>query len=122
MDAAFISLQAEAIVVYKSILQAAHLGMTRIILKMDAAVLASALKSRCIDRSAIGGLVHQIRDIMYDDFSSCTVSVCNQSCTKVADCLAFHGAHVLSSGSKVFMNQVPEYVKDLVLGDLPNIV
>ena len=43
-------------------------------------------------------------------------------CNKVADCLAFHGAHVLSSGSEVFMNQVPDYVKDIVLGDLPNIV
>jgi len=39
------SLQAEAIAVYKSILQAARLGMTRIILEMDATVLASALKS-----------------------------------------------------------------------------
>ena len=115
MDAAFISLQAEAIVVYKSILQAAHLGMTRIILKMDAAVLASALKSCCVDRSAIGGLVYQIRDIMCDDFSCCTVSVCNRSCNKVADCLVFYGAYV-------FMNQVPDYVKDIVLGDLPNIV
>jgi len=96
--------------------------MTRIILEMDATVLATALKSCCVDRSAIGGLVYQIRDIMCDDFSCCTVSVCNRSCNKVADCLAFHGAYVLSSGSEVFMNQVPDYVKDLVLGDLPNIV
>ena len=115
------SLQAEAIAVYKSILQAARLGMTQIILEMDATILASALKSCCVDRSAIGGLVYQIRDIMCDDFSCCTVSVCNRSCNKVADCLAFHGAYVLSSSSEVFMNQVPDYV-DLVLGDLPNIV
>ena len=66
--------------------------------------------------------MYQIRDIMCDDFSCCTVSVCNRSCNKVADCLAFHGGYVLSSGSEVFMNQVPDYVKDLVLGDLPNIV
>ena len=99
------SLQAEAIAVYKSILQAARLGMTRIILEMDATVLASALKSCCVDQSAIGGLVYQIRDIMCDDFSCCTVSVCNRSCNKVADCLAFYGAYVLFSGSEVFMNQ-----------------
>ena len=116
------SLQAEAIAVYKSILQAARLGMTRIILEMDATVLASALKSCCVDRSAIGGLVYQIRDIMCDDFSCCTVSVCNRSCNKVADCLAFHGAYVLSSGFEVFLSQAPDYVKDLVLGHLPNIV
>ena len=66
--------------------------------------------------------MYQIRDIMCDDFSCCTVSVCNRSCNKVADCLAFYGAYVLFSGSEVFMNQVPDYVKDIVLGDLPNIV
>ena len=96
--------------------------MTRIILEMDATVLVSAIKSSCIDRSAIGGLVHQMRDIMHVEFSFCTVSVCNPSCNKVADCLVFHRAYVLSSGSEVFMNQVPNYVKDFVLGDLPNIV
>ena len=64
--------------------------------------------------------MYQIRDIMCDDFSCCTVCVCNRSCNKVADCLAFHGAYVLSSSSEVFMNQVPNY--DFVLGDLPNIV
>jgi len=116
------SLQAEAIAAYKSILQAARLGMTRIILEMDATVLASAIESSCIDRSAIGGLVHQMRDIMHVEFSFCTVSVCNPSCNKVADCLAFHGAYVLSSGFEVFLSQAPDYVKDLVLGHLPNIV
>ena len=48
--------------------------------------------------------------------------MCNQSCNNVADCLAFHGAFVLSSGSEVFMSQAPDYVKDLVLGDFPNSV
>ena len=96
--------------------------MTRIILEMDATVLASALESRCTDRSAIVGLVHRIRDIMNVEFSFSTVSVCNRSCNKMAACLAFHGAFVLFSGSEMFMRQAPDYVKDLVLGDLPNSV
>ena len=54
--------------------------------------------------------------------SPAVLSLCNRSCNKVADCLAFYGAYVLFSGSEVFMNQVPDYVKDIVLGDLPNIV
>ena len=66
--------------------------------------------------------MYQIRDIMCDDFSCCTVSVCNRSCNKVAACLAFHGVFVLFSGSEMFMRQAPDYVKDLVLGDLPNSV
>jgi hypothetical protein len=45
--------------------------------------------------------------------------VCKRSCNQVADCLAAHGAYVLTSGSDVFMSQVPGYVRNLVLGDLP---
>ena len=59
---------------------------------------------------------------MHVEFSFCTVSMCNRSCNNVADCLAFHGAFVLSSGSEVFMSQAPDYVMDLVLGDFPNSV
>jgi hypothetical protein len=49
--------------------QAARLGMTRIILEMDATVLVSAL--------TIGYLVHRIRDVIPLEFSFCIVSVCN---------------------------------------------
>ena len=86
---------------------------------MDATTLASALKSSSSDRSAIGCLVHQMRDIMHLEFSSCTVYVCNQSCNKVADCLVVHGAYVLTSRYEVFMSQVPDYVMDLILVNLP---
>ncbi|CAL4921257.1 unnamed protein product [Urochloa decumbens] len=113
------ALQAEAIAAYEGVLQAARLGMSRIILEMDATVLASALKSRSIDRSAIGCLVHRLRDLMHSEFTFCTVSVCNRSCNQVADSLAAHGAYVMTSGSDVFMSQVPDYVMKLVLGDLP---
>ena len=54
--------------------------------------------------------------------SPAVLSLCNRSCNKVADCLAFYGAFVLFSDSEVFINEVPDYVKDFVLGDLPNIV
>ena len=42
-----------------------------------------------------------------------------QSCNKVADSLVAHGASVVRSGSMVFMDQVLEFVTNLVSGDLP---
>ena len=72
-----------------------------------------------IDRSAIGCIIRQMRDFMQFEFSSCTVSVCNRNCNKVADSLATYGASVLDSGSSVLMSQVPEFVSVLVSGDLP---
>jgi len=113
------ALHAEAIAAYKSIFHAAQLGMSRIILEMDATVLATTLRSTDVDRSCIGALVVQIRDIMQSEFSSCTISVYNRNCNKVADSLATHGAYVLEGGSCVYMSDVPWYVMDIVSGDLP---
>ena len=46
---ASLALHAEAIVAYKSILHVAQLGMSQIILKMDATILVMALKSTDVD-------------------------------------------------------------------------
>lgn len=100
------ALHAEAIATYKSIVHAAQLGMSRIILEMDASVLATSLKSTDVDRSSIGALVVQIREMMQSEFSSCVVSVCNRNCNKVADSLVTHGAYIIEAGSCVYMSDV----------------
>ena len=79
---AALALQTEVVGALK---QAAQLGMTHIILETDASVVASALCSMEIDRSANGCLVRQIQDLMRMEFSCCLVSLCNRSCNKVAD-------------------------------------
>jgi ribonuclease HI len=112
------ALHAEAIAVYTGILYASQLGMTRVIVETDSTVLASSLKATEVDRSTIGAMVQQIRDCMQNDFTSCDVSICN-TCNKVADCLAAFGGSVLASGSDCLSSQVPEFVNDLVSGDLP---
>jgi ribonuclease HI len=75
------ALQTEALAAYKSLQHASQLGMMNIILETDAAVLALALKSEEIDRSPIGSLTKQIRDLMQSEFNSCVVSVCNRTVT-----------------------------------------
>jgi hypothetical protein len=53
----------EAIPVNRGILYASQMDMTRIILEMDNTVLANALKGNEVDRSAMGCLVHQAREL-----------------------------------------------------------
>ena len=79
------AIQTEVVAALKALQRAAQFGMTHIILETDASVLASALRSIEIDRSASGCLVRQIQDLMQMEFSCCSVSLCNRSCNKVAD-------------------------------------
>jgi hypothetical protein len=111
--------QAEAITAFKSLERVAHLGMTRIILETDAQVLGDVLRTTTIDQSSNGGLFRRIRDMMYNEFVSCLVSVVPRSCNSVADCLAGHGANDLSAGSQVFPSHAPDSVLALVSRDLP---
>ncbi|KAJ1287005.1 hypothetical protein BS78_03G396700 [Paspalum vaginatum] len=83
----------------------------------DASLLASALRSKGINRSSIGCLACQIQEIMSLEFSSCIVSQCNRACNKVAESLASFGAK-LSSGSDMYSSDVPTFVRELVSGDL----
>jgi ribonuclease HI len=91
------ALQTEAIAALKAIQQAVQLGMTHIILEMDALVLASTLTSTRFDRSVMGCLVRKIQDLM-----QCNVVKCNRLCNKVADCLATYAACLLASAPMCF--------------------
>ena len=113
------ALQAEALAILRSIERVADLGMTRIILETDAATLGQALRSEVYDRSPNGALFRQIRDVMCSHFIQCIVSVCPRACNSVADKLAAHGASVVSPGSCIFMCHIPDFVLDLVSGDMP---
>jgi hypothetical protein len=41
---------------------------------------------------------------------------------KVADCLTKYGTSMISSGSVMFLSQIPAFVENLVSGDLPEMV
>jgi hypothetical protein len=69
------ALQTEVVAALKAFQRAAQLGMTHIILETDASVVASALCSMEIDRSANGCLVRQIQDLTRMEFSCCSVSL-----------------------------------------------
>jgi hypothetical protein len=94
------AVQTEAITTYKGLQLAAQLGMTNIILEMDANLLATGLNSEQIDRSQISCIIiRQIKDTIRSEFSSYLVYVCFRKCNKVADCLDTYGVYVYGSGT-----------------------
>ncbi|OQU93325.1 hypothetical protein SORBI_3001G521001 [Sorghum bicolor] len=114
-------LQAEALAALYALQHAAQLGMTNVILETDASMLGYALKSTDLDRSPLGALFIQIRELMFFQFNSCKISVCSRICNKVADCMAVYGACVITSGSHMFMSQAPPFVSELVSRDKPGV-
>ena len=108
-------MQAETLAVTHSLQQAAELGMTRIVLETDAAIVGRALMSTELDRSPNGCLFRQIHELMMSQFVFCYVSVCARSCNKVADSLASYGC-TLEKGSCMYMNYAPDFVLALVSG------
>lgn len=111
-------LHAEAMAALKGIERAAALGMQRIILETDAAVLGNALNSDDMDSSMYGCLFRHIKAFLASQFDQFQVLVCPRECNRVADSLASHGASVMASSS-LFMSEAPEFVYSLVSGDLP---
>ena len=114
-------LQAEALAALYALQHAAQLGMTNVILETDASMLGCALKSTDLDRSPLGALFIQIRELMFFQFNSCKISVCSRICNKVADCMAAYGTCVITSGSHMFMSQAPPFVSELVSRDKPGV-
>jgi len=111
------ALQAETLGVLRSLERAAALGMTRIILETDAAVVGKAITSTTLDRSTNGCLFRQIREFMVSQFVCCTVSICSRLCNRVADALASFGC-TLEDGSSKYMSHIPDFVSALVSSDL----
>jgi hypothetical protein len=93
--------------------------MTRIIVETDATNLEKALRPDSTDRSPKGCLFRRIREFKSGSFVQCEVQSCPRSCNKVVDSLAPYGACVVRYGSDVFMDQVREFVTNLVSGDMP---
>jgi ribonuclease HI len=112
------SFEAEALAALHSLQRVAQLGMLRIILETDVTELVQGLTSVDLDQSVDGRLLMQIRDFIGLSFNYCDIRHCLRNCNKVADCLAMYGASVVSSGSTVFVNQVPTFVSNLVSSDL----
>ena len=92
----------ETIACLKGLELAASLGMQRIIVETDAAVVAKAMEDPGFDRSPLGAIFREIRARMVS--SVCSISHCPRACNSVA--------HTVVAS-------VPDFVAVLVSSDLP---
>jgi ribonuclease HI len=113
------ALHAEAIACLKGMELATYLGMNKVIVETDEQNLATALKSNDFDRAELGVIFREIKTRMAFDFISCNISKCHRSCNLVADCIASYGVSVGVDDSSLWLDHAPEFVKTLMLGDLP---
>lgn len=52
------------------------------------------------------------------EFSQVKISVCPRSCNRVADGIAAFGPSLVEEGSKLWLNQFPDFVMNSVTDDL----
>jgi ribonuclease HI len=112
-------LQVEAMAPLFSLERAAYVGMSKTILKTDATELEKGITTKELNRSVDESLFGQIRGYMTSSFDVCRVRHCPRSYNKVADCLTKYGASIVSSGSVMFLRQVPAFIENLLSDDLP---
>lgn len=112
-------LHAETLSALQSVERAIQLGMNRVSLEMDAAILGDALRSTDWDRSPYGCLFRQIRDLMFYEFSTCVISVCNRTCNQLAHCLASYGPCMEGVEACMYTDHAPDCVSHLVSGEKP---
>lgn len=98
---------------------AVFLGMQNVMIETDAAILKTALTSQEYDLSALGVVFKEIRSRMFSEFACCIVSKCQRTCNLVADCLAAHGANSGDVDSSLWLDHAPDFICNLVSGDVP---
>jgi ribonuclease HI len=107
---------AETIAFMKGI-EHAELGMSRVILEIDAISIAKALSEPGIDRSGIGPVLCDIKTVMYNEFAECIISHVSRECNVIADTLAAMGLNC-RNGPLLWQDRLPDSVALLVSSDL----
>ena len=98
-----------------------EIGIQKIVLATDAAVVIQALSRGCVDRSTASGLIWELKDMIHCNFASNVVVHNPRSCNLVAHSLAAAGAG-LSSGIVSVRDSIPNCTQVLVANDLTSVI
>ena len=88
---------------------AASLGISRLILETDATQVKAAAEGEEYLLSPFGGLVAELQNILFLEFTNRRVLVCPRSCNKAADAIAAFGCN-LSGGVQTTWDVVPYFL------------
>ena len=87
-------------------------------METDAALVAKMLSDSTYDRSVLGPLIGEIRSLMYNNFSECSVFHVSRVYNVVADTLAAMGLNCNDDGPPLWQDQMPDFVSLMVSSDL----
>jgi ribonuclease HI len=100
---------------------AMSIGANNIILETDAQEVVWALQGDDFRLSVVGGLVHELKDLVIGNFSSFIIKHAPRDCNRVAHELALIGSRSNNLVPSVLAG-VPSCITVLVSGDLADMV
>lgn len=114
------ALHAEALAMLHAVNTTNQLGCDREMFETDSVSLKQAVTSEAYDLSTLGDVFREIKFRLRASMSDLCIRHCPRSCNQAAHMLAAHGM-VLSMGScEIWLGQFPNFVLDVVAGDLPS--
>ena len=92
---------AELVACLQALQRAADMGIQRIIVETDAAMIVQAVRSADYDRCSAGVLLWELKDLLRGNFLMYRVIGTSRSCNKAADGLAALGASLSQGASPI---------------------
>ena len=96
--------------------------MKNVIIETDSIQLKNATTTEDFDLSALGAIFRDIKAQLYVGFNDVCVVSCPRSCNVVVHKLATYGAKLGASLCEVWLGQVPDFVNNVVAGDVSSSV
>uniref|UniRef100_M8BSG8 Uncharacterized protein n=1 Tax=Aegilops tauschii TaxID=37682 RepID=M8BSG8_AEGTA len=115
------ALHAEALALLYAIKMAAHMGCDKVLFETDSTQLWRAVNSNEYDLANLGAIIRSITFQLSVEFSSARVVSCPRACNRVAHVLAAYGVNLGAEMCETWLGQLPDFVLNYVMGDLPNI-
>lgn len=100
---------------------AVALGISSIILETDAQHVVWAIQGDDYRLAVVGGLIHELKDMVSENFASCLVKHVPRDCNRVAHELASVGSR-RSASAPLVLPGVPDCIMVVVSGDLADMV
>lgn len=108
--------QAELMACIQSAKAVHTLGIQKIVLETDALMVKQALQSSDFRLSAMGGLVHELKEHLVDEFTEARVVYTPHDCNKIAHELAKSGS--LAQDELLFgPGNLPDCIRVMVASD-----
>jgi ribonuclease HI len=111
------ALQTEAIACLTGLQWAQSWGITRLQVETDSQLLLQAIKGESQNLAVNGHLFREIKYLANMYFNYFDVCYCPRTCNNVADVLASFGVNLGSDSPVIWLEEMPEFVKNLVASE-----